>query len=223
MFKLLLEQLVYGHQILPDLLLKAIEEKAEAIVSGLLGRLNVTELHPRILAHAACSEPIFQKLLSAGVYRAALPELTQYWMVNGLVYVVETLLLDPNFQLDEHIEWPILECASVGGKRMFRFLLEQHRWDDQLSPNGPNAAIAIHLAIATGDSDLLQTLFELGFPHASKHKLLVLAASNVRDGSAPGQIIDFLLKEDQRELRELDSDGKSVLFELICVNTAEGL
>ncbi|KAL4744557.1 ankyrin repeat-containing domain protein [Aspergillus terricola var. indicus] len=214
-FKLLLERLAYDDQTLPDLLFIAIKQKNEDIVSHLLGRVDIAQLDPRILVHAAPCEPIFKELISAGVNQAELAPHTQQWIAGGLVHVVGTLLSNSGFLLEDHINQPILHCALRGGKRMFEFLLEQHRWDDQLSAHGSDADGAIEWAVANGHLDLLQVLFEQHFPYVSEHELLVLAVLAIENSTTRSQTIDFLLQRNSRALRDLDSDGYSVLFRLM--------
>ncbi|KAL2801903.1 ankyrin repeat-containing domain protein [Aspergillus granulosus] len=206
-FKLLLQRLAYGDQTLPDLLVRAIKGNDEDIVSYLLGRVDVAQLPPMILVHAAPYEPIFKKLASAGVDQAELRPRTENWILGGLVHVLDTLLSDPGFRLEEHIRQPILDCAIYGGKQMFEFLFERHQWDD--------AEMAIPTAVMAGHLDLLEALIKRGFPFASEHDLLLIAARNVKHSSALSQIIDFLLERNPRALCELNSDGQTILFRLI--------
>jgi ankyrin repeat protein len=212
---LLLERLTYETQTVPGLLLQAVKMKDKAIVSHLLGCMNAMDLDPNILAHAASYEPIFRELSSVGIDRVVLQQFTKRWIVEGLTYVVEELLADPGFQLEQYLDEPILDCAIQGGREMFEFLLNQHQWDEQLSHNGPHSEMAIQIAVAVGEVDLLQLLFERGFPYTSEHDLILLAARTVRDSSAPEQIIDFLLKRKPTALCELNSEGKSILFQLM--------
>ncbi|KAL3469041.1 ankyrin repeat-containing domain protein [Aspergillus californicus] len=174
-FKLLLDRLAYSHEMLPDFLSTATKEQDEAIVSYLLSRVNVAEFHPYILVPAAPSEAIFRRLLNAGGDQGVLPQFTEHWISKGLVHVMEALLSDPGYQLDEHMGEPIIVCAVIGGKRMFEYLLKQHQWDEELSPHGPSADLAIQMALFRGHLDLLQILLEQGFPYVSEHELLLMA------------------------------------------------
>jgi ankyrin repeat protein len=127
--------------------------------------------------------------------------------------VLHILLSISEFEPEEHLqEETILECAMFGGKPMFEFLLSQHRWDEKLSSCGPRAERAIPIAIMV---DLLESLFRQGFPYGSEHGLLLLVARSVGHSPAPNQVIDFLLKRNPRALSGLNSDGQTVLFELI--------
>jgi ankyrin repeat protein len=213
--KLLLERLTYENEIVPGLLVEAVKMKEKAIVSHLLGCMNAMDLDPNILAHATSDEPIFRELSSVGIDRVVLQQFTKRWIVEGLTYVVEELLADPGFQLEQYLDEPILDCAIQGGREMFEFLLNQHQWDEQLSHNGPHSGMAIQIAVAVGDVDLLQLFFERGFPYTSEHNLILLATRTVRNSSALEQIIDFLLKRKPTALCELNSEGKSVLFQLM--------
>jgi ankyrin repeat protein len=221
-FKILLQQLAYGDQTLPDLLVLAIKKQDEHIVSYLLDRVNVAQLHPMIFIHAAPNERIFNELASAGVNQTELAPRTADWISAGLIHVLRNLLSIPDFEPEEHLQGEtIFECAMFDGKPMFEFLLSQHRWDENLSPCGPGAERAIPTAIMAGHVDLLEALFRQGFPYSSEHELLLLAAKSVRHSLAPNQVMDFLLKRNPRALSGLNSDGQTVLFELIASDNHE--
>ncbi|KAL2802110.1 ankyrin repeat-containing domain protein [Aspergillus granulosus] len=214
MFKLLLDQLAYGDQILPDLLQKAVVEKDETVFSYLLDRVNITELNPLVLVDAAPCESIFRELLRAGVSRAALLPFTERFITRGRIHVVQTLLEEPGFRLEDHINRPILDCAVAAGRPMFEFLQEQHRWDEQLSPHTPDANRALELTVIKGDLELLQILFSQGFS-ASEQDLILLAARTLQLNPAWDRIINFLLERNQEALSEINSDGQSLLFRLM--------
>ncbi|KAL2801960.1 ankyrin repeat-containing domain protein [Aspergillus granulosus] len=213
-FKLLLDQLACRDQILPDLLQKAVVEKNETVFSYLLGRVNITELDPLVLIDAAPCEYIFRELLRVGVSRATLLPFTERFIIEGRIHVVQTLLEEPGFRLEDHINRPILDCAVAAGKLMFEFLHEQHRWDEQLSPHRPDANRAIEITVVKGDLEFLQILFSRGFS-ASEQDLILLAARTMQLNPAWDQIIDFLLERNPAALSKIDLDGRSVLFRLM--------
>jgi hypothetical protein len=76
----LLKQLAYGDHTLPDLLILAIKRQDEHIVSYLLDRVNIAQLPPMILIHAASNERIFNKLANAGVNQTKLAPRTGLWI-----------------------------------------------------------------------------------------------------------------------------------------------
>jgi ankyrin repeat protein len=203
-----------------ELLLEAIKEKDETIFSYLLGLVDAKELSPKVLKHATSCEPIFNKLCSAGVDLATLLPRIQKWIVQGLTYVVKTVLVGIGSKLEAHLDKPILYCAIQGGKPMFEFLLEQHLWDRQLSHIGPEAGTAIHLAVKKGDVKLLEVFFERGFPYTSEHDLILEAAGTEMGYLTLGHIFDLLLTRKPEVLNELNSEGESVLFQLISSKNA---
>jgi ankyrin repeat protein len=204
-----------------ELLVEAILEKDEAIFSYLLGLVDARKLPPKVLLHATSCEPIFKELCSASVDLAILLPHIQKWIVRGRTYVVETLLMNFGSQLEALLEKPILHCAILGGKPMFEFLLNQHLWDKQLSHVGPEAETAIHLALRKRDVNLLEALFERGFPYTSEYDLILEAAGTEMMGHLIlGQIFDLLLKRKPDVLKELNSEGESLLFQLISSKNA---